>query len=69
MDGNKRNAVDKLSVGDIGVTIKLKNTFTNDTLSISGTVTIKPITYPEVRVTKSIFAKDVKEDEKLFEVP
>ena len=68
MDGNKRHTVEKLSVGDVGVTIKLKDTFTNDTLSKSGKVKIKPIKYPESRVTKSLAAKDVKDDEKLFEV-
>ena len=68
MDGNKRHTVEKLSVGDVGVTIKLKDTFTNDTLSKRGKVKIKPIKYPESRVTKSLAAKDVKDDEKLFEV-
>jgi elongation factor G len=68
MDGKKRESVEKLSVGDIGVTLKLKETATNDTLSTSGKITVKPITYPEARVTKSVTAKDVKDDEKLFEV-
>ncbi|HIP49504.1 MAG TPA: elongation factor G [Lutibacter sp.] len=68
MDGKKREQVEKLGVGDIGVTLKLKDTITNDTLSTSGKITVKPITYPEVRVTKSVTAKDVKDDEKLFEV-
>ncbi len=68
MDGKKREPVEKLSVGDIGVTLKLKDTVTNDTLSANGKVTVKPITYPEARVTKSVTAKDVKDDEKLFEV-
>jgi len=68
MDGKKRQQVEKLSTGDIGVTLKLKNTATNDTLSESGNVTIKPITYPEVRVTKSVKAKDVNQEEKLNEV-
>lgn len=68
MDGKKREQVEKLSAGDIGVTLKLKNTTTNDTLSIGGKVTIKPITYPEVRVTKSVRAKEVKEEEKLIEI-
>jgi elongation factor G len=68
MDGKKRQQVEKLSTGDIGVTLKLKNTATNDTLSESGKITIKPITYPEVRVTKSVRAKDVNQEEKLNEV-
>ena len=68
MDGKNRESVEKLHVGDIGVTLKLKNTSTNDTLSTSGQSTVKPITYPDSRVTKSVTAKDVKDDEKLFEV-
>ncbi len=68
MDGKNRDSVEKLHVGDIGVTLKLKNTATNDTLSTSGKSTVKPITYPDSRVTKSVTAKEVKDDEKLFEI-
>jgi len=68
MDGKKREQVEKLSTGDIGVTSKLKNTTTNDTLSLGGKITVKPITYPEVRVTKSVRAKNVKEEEKLIDI-
>jgi elongation factor G len=68
IDGKNRTQVDKLSTGDIGVTLKMKNTGTNDTLSVKGDVTIKPITYPESRVTKSVKAKDTKDEEKLIEI-
>jgi elongation factor G len=67
MDGKNRQAVQKLEVGDIGATIKLKDTKTNDTLSKLGGVTIKPIRYPEPRVTKAIFVKNKNDDEKLSE--
>jgi elongation factor G len=68
MDGKKRNQVTELVAGDIGATLKLKDTETNDTLSISGKITVKPIRFPEPRITKSIQAADKNEEEKLSEV-
>lgn len=65
MDGKNRQPIEQLEVGDIGVTIKLKDTKTNDTLSKNGTVTIKPIKFPEPRVTKAITTVDKNEEEKL----
>jgi elongation factor G len=66
MDGKKREAVSKLSVGDIGATLKLKHTLTNDTLHQAGKkVTIRPIKYPEPRTRKAIFAEKEHEEEKL----
>ena len=68
MDGKNKEAVDKLSTGDIGATTKLKFTETNDTLSTKEEgFTIKPIQYPDARITKVIFAENVKEEEKLSE--
>jgi len=67
MDGNKRQPVDKLEVGDIGVTIKLKDTKTNDTLSKNGKVTVKPIKFPDSRVTKAVTANNKNDEEKLSE--
>ena len=69
MDGKKRHAVDKLTAGDIGATLKLKHTETNDTLHAQGfNNTIKPIVFPEPRIRKSIKAANKKDDEKLGEV-
>ena len=66
MDGKKREAVSKLSVGDIGATLKLKHTLTNDTLHKPGKkVTIKPIKFPEPRTRKAIHAVKENEEEKL----
>ena len=63
MDGKKREPVDKLTVGDIGATLKLKFTETNDTLrQPKKEITIKPINYPESRIRKSISAKDKNEE-------
>ncbi|MET2984829.1 elongation factor G [Aureibaculum conchae] len=68
MDGKKRESVSKLTVGDIGATLKLKYTETNDTLHEAGkSTTIKPIQYPEPRIRKSIVAVNKKDEEKLSE--
>jgi elongation factor G len=68
MDGKKREAVSKLEVGDIGATLKLKNTETNDTLHEAGkSMTIKPIKYPDSRTRKSVSAVKKNEEEKLSE--
>jgi elongation factor G len=66
MDGKNRESVEKLSAGDIGATLKLKYTETNDTLRTKGSdITIKPIIYPEPRITKAVFAADKNDEEKL----
>ncbi|GJM30024.1 MAG: elongation factor G [Cyclobacteriaceae bacterium] len=69
MDGKNRNPVDKLVVGDIGATLKLKNTETNHTLkdkSVSGAV--RPIQFPGARIRTAIIARNKQDDEKLGEV-
>ena len=68
MDGKKREPVSQLEVGDIGATLKLKGTETNDTLRAAGSeITIKPINYPEPRTRKAITAANKNEEEKLSE--
>lgn len=68
MDGNKRNPIQKLTSGDIGATLKLKHTNTNDTLHAPGSpITIKPIQFPEARMHKAVTAIDAKDEEKLNE--
>jgi elongation factor G len=69
MDGISRTPVDELSSGDIGSTLKLKHTETNDTLHQAGkTVTVKPISYPEPRIRRSINAENTRDEEKLVEL-
>ncbi len=69
MDGKKRHPVEKLTAGDIGATLKLKNTETNDTLrSLNEEITIKPIIFPEPRIRKAVEAENKKDEEKLNEV-
>ncbi len=69
MDGKNRNQVNKLSAGDIGATLKLKNTKTNQTLYPKDqNVKINPIVFPEPRIRVAIVAKNKADDEKLSEV-
>ncbi|NAS13257.1 elongation factor G [Poritiphilus flavus] len=66
MDGKKREPVSKLVVGDIGATLKLKHTETNDTLNRGGSkMTIRPIQFPGPRTRKAVFAVNEREEEKL----
>ncbi|MBE9490478.1 MAG: elongation factor G [Bacteroidetes bacterium] len=68
MDGKKREPVSKLTVGDIGATLKLKFTKTNDTLySGKKTITLPPIQYPASRITRAVSAVDKNNEEKLSE--
>ncbi|MFB6455262.1 elongation factor G [Chitinophaga sp. Hz27] len=69
VDGKNRNNVDYLRAGDIGCTIKLKNTLTNHTLcdkNFSGQ--IEPIQFPAPKVRVAIETKNKADDEKLSEV-
>ncbi len=66
MDGKQKHAVQKLTVGDIGATTKLKYTDTNDTLATKATAgTIKPIKFPQPRLVKAVFAENSSEEERL----
>lgn len=68
MDGKKREAVNRLDTGDIGATLKLRHTETNDTLHQHNTpYTIKPIQYPQPRTRKAISAVNQREEERLAE--
>lgn len=69
MDGKNRNPVTKLTAGDIGATLKLKDTITNQTLCIpTANIQIEPIHFPEPRVRTAIVAKNKADDEKLSTV-
>lgn len=66
MDGKDKHHVEKLTVGDIGATTKLKYTETNDTLASKAECgTIKPIKFPQPRVVKSVSAVEASDEEKL----
>lgn len=69
LDGKNRNPINKLTAGDIGATLKLKNTQTNQTLAPKGSnITITPIEFPEPRISVAIVTKNKGDDEKLSTV-
>lgn len=69
MDGKTRNPVDRLIAGDIGATLKLRDTYTNQTLHARGhDVTIAPIDYPAPRIRTAVNARSKKDDERIGEV-
>jgi elongation factor G len=69
MDGKSRTPVEKLATGDIGATLKLKDTFTNQTLRAKNRdVTIKPIEFPAPRIRTAVVAQSKNDDEKIGEV-
>ena len=69
MDGKSRTPVDKLVAGDIGATLKLKDTYSNHTLHEKGyDVTIEPIAYPEPRIATAVVAQSKNDEEKIGEV-
>ncbi len=69
MDGKNKNSVEQLVAGDIGATVKLKNTHTNQTLhDKSVSFAIQPMNFPAPRITSAIQAKDKNDDDKMAEV-
>lgn len=66
MAGKNRIKVTELAAGDIGCTVKLKGTRTNDTLAApSAPVTITPIVFPEPRYRAAVQPKVKADEEKL----
>ena len=64
--GKNRIKVTQLSAGDIGCTVKLKGTRTNDTLAApSAVVAVEPIVFPEPRYRAAVKAKEQGDEEKL----
>ncbi len=64
--GKNRIKVTELSAGDIGCTVKLKGTKTNDTLAAaSNVVELEHIVFPEPRYRAAVKAKVQADDEKL----
>jgi len=69
IDGHKREEVQSLSIGDIGATLKLKYTDTNDTLrNTSSNEAIAPMVFPAPRMTIAIVANTKSDQEKLGDV-
>ncbi len=66
-NGKNRDSVEELRAGDIGVTVKLKNTHTNNTLNTKGTDRqIDPIHFPESRIHVAIQPPSKNDMEKLM---
>ena len=61
--GKKQTEVDELSCGDIGMTAKLSDTNTNDTLG--GAFDYEAITYPKPYMKKAIMPKDKGDEDKI----
>ncbi len=67
--GQIRTKVDELVAGDIGATVKLKDTRTGNTLNAKGCdFDFKEIKYPEPRYRRAIKAKSEADEEKLSEI-
>ncbi|MFN2437739.1 MAG: elongation factor G [Chitinophagaceae bacterium] len=66
MEGNKRIPVHELAAGDIGATLKLRNTHVNNTLHIKGkNIELNPIEFPSPNMTVAIEPAKKGEEEKL----
>ena len=65
--GKKREKVERICAGDIGATIKLKNTRTGDTLNSAKNAddVIVPIQFPSPKISMAIKPKNSSDDEKL----
>jgi len=66
-NGKLRTHVDELQAGDIGVTVKLKNTHTNNTLNQKGiNRVIQKINFPSPRIRTAVMPPSKSEMEKLM---
>ena len=66
VEGNKRLPVTELVAGDIGATLKLRNTHTNNTLHEKGkNIELQPIVFPESKLSIAIANTKRGEEEKL----
>lgn len=66
VEGNKRTMVNELAAGDIGATLKLKNTHVNNTLHVKGkNYELTPITFPAPNMSVAIEPSQKGDEEKL----
>jgi len=66
LNGHNRTEVDKLSAGDLGAVVKLKDTHTNNTLSSKAfSVILKPIEFPEAAIRGAIVPKAKGDEDKI----
>lgn len=68
VEGNKRTSVNELVAGDIGATLKLKNTHVNNTLHDRGkNVELTPIVFPQPNMSMAVEPSKKGDEEKLSE--
>jgi len=66
INGKQRNPLQKLVAGDLGATVKLRDTNTNDTLRKKGvSAVVSPIEFPEPRITLAVRAEKQGEEDKM----
>jgi elongation factor G len=66
LNGHQRDAVEKLIAGDLGATVKLRDTSTNDTLRKKGSeAVVAPIRFPEPRMTLAVHTVRPGEEDKM----
>ena len=66
-EGKNRTPVDAIKAGDIGVTVKLKNAHTNDSLTAKGSeIEVEEIHFPEPRIRTAIVPPSKGDMEKLM---
>ncbi|MCH8326845.1 MAG: GTP-binding protein, partial [Bacteroidetes bacterium] len=66
LNGHNRTEVSKLSAGDIGAVVKLKNTHTNNTLSSKElSVNLSPIVFPDAAIRGAIITKAKGDEDKI----
>jgi elongation factor G len=66
VEGNKRIPVNELVAGDIGATLKLRNTHVNNTLHEKGKqIELKPIVFPIASMSIALANAKKGEEEKL----
>src|SRR5690606_9818385 len=65
-EGKNRESVNELKAGDLGVTVKLKESHTNNTLATKGTdIRVAPIQFPEPRIRVAVTPPNKSDIEKL----
>jgi elongation factor G len=66
VEGNKRTPVPELVAGDIGATLKLKNTHVNNTLHVKGRdIELSPIEFPPPNMTVAVEPVKKGEEDKM----
>ncbi len=70
INGKNREKVEKMVAGDIGATIKLKNSYTNNTLNVPKNADdiIEPTVFPDPKFRTAVKARNTADDEKISSI-